>query len=330
MSTAAFSTRLTALFGTTHPILGGGLMWLSDATYVAALSKAGCMGFLTPRSFEGEATWQRELQRCAELAQGRPFGVNLTLSARAEANAGVQRALDQALASGVRHFETAGHAPHALIRAIKAAQGVVVHKASSLRHALSAQDAGADAIALVGMEEGGHPGANELPTMLLGALARGRIHVPLVLGGGIGHGSQLVAALALGAQGVLMGSRFLVCEEISAHPAYKQHLCGCDAHSTVRVLHTLGNTWRVLRNDTAEQVARIERAGADGYAAFGSLLDSRVARDACYAQGDWSRGMLSLGPAITFADRIEPLQAIVDTFMDQARSALAQLAPHQP
>ncbi|MBO9643655.1 MAG: nitronate monooxygenase [Pseudacidovorax sp.] len=325
MTPATLQTRLTQLFGIRHPVLGGGLMWLSDAAYVSALARAGCMGFLTPRSFPGEAEWRAQLQRCSDLSQGLAFGVNLTLSARPEANAEVPRWLDMALAHGVRHFETAGYGPQALIETIHAAGGIVVHKASSLRHGLAAQAAGADAIALVGMEEGGHPGMNELPTMLMGALARERITVPLVLGGGIGHGRQLAAALALGADGVLMGSRFLVCEEISAHPAYKAHLVDCDEHSTVRLLQSLGNTWRVLRNETARQIEAIERTGATDHAAFGGLIAGRLARDACYEGGDWQQGMLSLGPAIAFAHRIQPLDAIVDEFLAQCRDAMRAL-----
>jgi nitronate monooxygenase len=328
VSQPPLSTRLTRLFGLAYPILGGGLMWLSDARYVGALTNAGCMGFITPRSFDGEDALRDQLRRCSDLTEGRPYGVNLTLSARPQANTGVHRALEIALAHGVRHFETAGHAPDALIRAIHAGGGVVIHKASSVRHALTAQAAGADAVALVGMEEGGHPGANELPTMLMGALATARqqFHVPLVLGGGIGHGAQLAAALALGADGVLMGSRFLVSEEVSAHAAYKQHLLGCDEHSTMRLLHTLGNTWRVLRNDTARRIDEIERAGAADHAAFGDLISGHVARDHCYAQGDWQRGMLSLGPSIAFAKRIEPLAAIVAQLLEEARAALGRLS----
>jgi len=146
-----------------------------------------------------------------------------------------------------------------------------------------------------------------------------------VLGGGIGHGCQVAAALALGADGVLMGSRFLTCDEISSHPNYKAHLLECDEHSTIRLLHTLGNTWRVLRNDTAHRVDAIERAGTTGYAAFGPLLDSKVARDRCYGEGEWQAGMLSLGPAIGFATDIRPLAAIVEELVQQTRAALARL-----
>jgi len=320
-----FRTRITELFGIAHPILGGGLMWLSDANYVAALVNAGCMGFMTPRSFDSDGAFANALERCGELTGGKPFGVNLTLSKRPEANLAVRRWLDIALSHGVRFFETAGYAPTEIIGVLRAAGATVIHKAPSIRHALSAERAGADAIALVGMEEGGHPGANELPTMLMGALAADQFKAPVVLGGGIGHGRQIAAALAQGSDGVLIGSRFLVCEEISAHRDYKEHLSGCDEHSTVRLLHTLGNTWRVLRNETAQQVEAIERAGVADHAAFGDLIDGRHARDS-YVRGDWQRGMLSLGPSIAFAKRIEPLQQIVDQLLDQARASLDRLS----
>ncbi|SEK08699.1 nitronate monooxygenase [Variovorax sp. OK605] len=321
-----FRTRITELFGIAHPILGGGLMWLSGADYVAALVNAGCMGFITPRSFDSDEDFAQALVRCSALTGGKPFGVNLTLSSRPEANAAVRRWLDIALAHGVRFFETAGYAPTELIGTLHEAGAVVLHKAPSIRHALSAERAGADAIALIGMEEGGHPGTNELPTMLMGALAAEQFRVPVVLGGGIGHGRQLAAVLAQGHEGVMMGSRFLVCEEIGAHRGYKEHLLGCDEHSTVRLLHTLGNTWRVLRNDTARRIDEIERAGAADHAAFGDLISGRVARDHCYAQGDWQRGMLSLGPSIAFAKRIEPLAGIVAQLLDEARASLGRLS----
>lgn len=325
MTGPVFRTRITELLGIDHPILGGGLMWLSDARYVAALVNAGCMGFITPRSFEGDEAFAAALAQCSELTGGRAFGVNLTLSKRPEANSAVRRWMDIALAHGVRHFETAGYAPGELIGTLHAAGAVVVHKAPGLRHALAAERAGADAVAVVGMEEGGHPGANELPTMLLGALAAEQLRVPVVLAGGIGHGRQLAAVLAQGLEGVLIGTRFLVAEEIGTHGAYKQHLVGCDEHATVRLLHTLGNTWRVLANDTAREVGEIERAGANDHAAFGGLIDGRVTRDHCYAQGDWQRGMVSLGPSIAFAQRIEPLADIVADLLAQAQSALARV-----
>lgn len=326
MTTPSLRTRLTDLLGIKHPILGGGLMWLSDARYVAALVNAGCMGFITPRSFSSDEAFAEALALCAELTGGRPFGVNLTLSSRPEANASVRRWMTTALAHGVRLFETAGYAPIEVIETLHAAGARVIHKAPGLRYALAAERAGADAIVMVGMEEGGHPGANELSASLLGALAVDRLRVPVALAGGIGHGRQIAAALAQGLDGVMMGSRFLVAEEIPAHQAYKEHLVSCDEHASVRVLHTLGNTWRVLRNDTARQVEAIEQAGARDQVAFGELISGRSVRDHCYACGDWQRGMASLGPAIAFADQVEPLHVIVDRLVGQMQAAFRQLS----
>ncbi len=332
MSTAQplFRTRITELFGIEHPILGGGLMWLSDARYVAALVNAGCMGFITPRSFASPAAFREQLALCSELTDGRPFGVNLTLSSRPKANEQVPRWLDIALEHGVRRFETAGNAPGQLIETIHREHGVVIHKASNLRHALAAEKAGADAVAIIGMEEGGHPGTNELPSALLGALAIGRLSKPAALGGGIGSGGQLLAVLAQGLDGVVIGSRFLVCEEIGAHRAYKEHLVSCDEHATVRVLHSLGNTWRVLNNETARQIAEIERGGTADYAAYGDLISGATAREHCYEKGDWQRGMLSLGPAVAFANRIQPLKQIVDELLEEARRLQARLQAMTP
>jgi nitronate monooxygenase len=306
------------------------LRWLSDARYVAALVNSGCMGFITPRSFADLAAFRDELRLCGELTEGKPFGVNLTLSGRPTDNEQVPQWLDTALAHGVRMFETAGNAPAQLVQAIHRESGIVIHKASSLRHALAAERAGVDAVAVVGMEEGGHPGMNELPGSLLGALASQRVKVPVALGGGIGSGQQLLAALAQGLDGVVIGSRFLVCEEINAHRAYKEHLITCDEHSTVRLLHSLGNTWRVLANDTAREIAAIEKGGATDYGAYGDLISGTTARDHCYRHGDWQRGMLSLGPAIAFANQIQPLKEIVDCLMADAVAALSRLKSLSP
>lgn len=320
-----FKTRITELFGIRHPILGGGLMWLSDARYVAALVNAGCMGFITPRSFNTVEDFREQLLHCRELTSGKAFGVNLTLSSRSEMNRQVPLWLEIAIEMGVRHFETAGSAPAQLVHDIHNANGVVIHKASSVRHVLAAEAAGVDAVAIVGMEEGGHPGMNELPGSILAALAAAKLRVPVALGGGIGTGAQMLAVLAQGLDGVVMGSRFLVCDEINIHVAYKEHLTTCDENSTIRVLQSLRNTWRVLANATAREIEALERTGVSDYAAYGDLISGTTARDHCYRNGDWQKGMLSLGPAIAFATKIEPLRAIVDGLMEDAVAALARL-----
>ena len=320
----SWPTRITRLFGIRHPVLAGGLMWLSDASYVAAVVRAGAMAFMTPRSFS-ITEYEAELARCAQLCEGMPFGVNLTLSQRAEANAGVPRQLELALDAGVRHFETVGPGSGALIARIHAAGGLVIHKASTVEHALKAESLGADALALVGPEAGGHPGMNQLPTSVLCAYALEQLERPLAWGGGIGTGRQVAAALALGCDAVVMGSRFLACDEVTAHDNYKDRLIASGPADSVMTLRSTGHPWRVLANATAREVERLEAQGLKEYPAFGELAQGRYGRDGAYREGDPERGLLSLGPAVGFARQREPVAAVIEQLMAQATGRLEAL-----
>jgi nitronate monooxygenase len=238
--------------------------------------------------------------------------------------------LDAALAAGVRHFETAGRAPaDDLIRRIKDAGGVVIHKVPLLRHALTAERLGVDAVAIVGMECGGHPGANtDMPAMLGGALAAGRLTIPYAIGGGIGSGQQIVAALAVGADAVVLGTRFLAGAEVTAHPAYKARMvaAGEDDHIVCFARNTpLGGAWRVLNNATAREVRARESQGLTAHENFAELTTGTLQRDAAYARGDVEAGMLSMGPAVAFIDQSEPIAAIMDRLMGEAAAALNRL-----
>lgn len=328
MHPPVFRTRLTELFGIRHPILAGGLMWLSDARYVAAVVRAGGMGFLTPRSFPEPDGFARELERCRELAAGLPFGVNLNLSRVENHNQRLDHWLDLALRAGVRHFETVGRAPGALIRRIQAAGGIVIHKCPLLRHALAAERAGADAITILGREAGGHPGNAELSSLVVAPMAARQLAVPLVVGGGIGSGEGILAALAAGAEGVLLGSRLLAAEEVWAHPHYKARIVAADQDSSVLTFagtHPMG-AWRVLENETAREVLRREAAGAKGFGDFADLVGGTRSRDHVYRDGEVERGMLSCGPAAAFATAVEPMDAIIGTLMREAEAARQRLA----
>jgi nitronate monooxygenase len=320
-----FRTRITELMGMCHPILAGGLMWLSDACYVAAVVNAGGMAFITARSFEAEADFAAELELCSRLAGGKPFGVNLSLSRRADANMAAYRQLGLALDAGVRHFETAGPSPKPLFEAIHAAGGIVIHKCAYLAHALKAEEQGADAITLVGMEAGGHPGMHDLPATLLCSYALERLRVPLALGGGIGHGRQIAAALALGCDAVVIGTRFLGCDEVGTHENVKQRMLASGPEASTSVLRTLGNPVRVLHNETARQVAALEEQGARAYEDFGDLVLGITGRDGAYRGGDVERGLLSLGASIGFVEAREPVAAVMETLMRDAAAHAGRL-----
>ncbi|WP_232315144.1 NAD(P)H-dependent flavin oxidoreductase [Oceanibaculum pacificum] len=315
------ATRLTDLFGIQRPILCGGLMWLATAEYVAAVVNAGAMGFITPRSYPDIDAFRDAVQRCRQMTGGKPFGVNLYISARPGENEKMKLFLDVLIEEGVRHVETAGYSPEALLPRLREAGCVVVHKVTTLRHAQKAAAAGVDAVVMIGSECGGHPGMGDIPAMLLAARALEALDIPVVVGGGIGSGRQIAAALALGADGVLIGSRMLVADEIWAHRAMKEYLVGLDETCTTTVLRSLKNTYRCLANETAAEVARLEAAGQSDYATLGPLVGGALQKEA-YESGDWTKGVLSLGPAAAWCDRLEPAAAILDRL---EADALAQL-----
>jgi NAD(P)H-dependent flavin oxidoreductase YrpB (nitropropane dioxygenase family) len=324
-----FRTRITELFGIRHPILAGGLMWLSDASYVSAVVNAGGMGFITSRSWSTVESFRGELAKCARLTGGKPFGVNLSTSRHTDVP--LLSYLSVALEMGVRHFETAGRAPaDDLIAAIRAAGAIVIHKVPLIRHALTAERLGVDAVAIVGMECGGHPGANtDMPAMLGGAIAAQRLGIPFAIGGGIGTGRQLLAALALGADAVVMGTRLLAATEVSAHAAYKARLVDSGEDDSVVLFGGkpgMGGAWRVLSNETSREAKRREADGAEGFEAYSDLLRGSLTRDGCYLGGDPEKGMVSMGAAACFVDRVESMGAIIEGILRDAAAARDRLA----
>lgn len=304
-------TRITKLLNIRWPLLLGGMMWLSDARLVAAMVRAGGMGFITARSSRTDEQFREELRKCNDLTGGKAFGVNLTLSRHAEHNDVMHRRMHIALDEGVRMFETAGLPPTPFLSSLRRANALVIHKCAHVRHAVAAQKLGVDAVTLVGVEEGGHPGSNQLPTFLNGAYALEHIHIPLILGGGIGHGCQILAALALGADAVMMGSIFTPALETPAHGLYKQRVVATDQHGTRAVLGSLGDTWRIIDNENARKVAEIEQGGARSHSEFGDLISGERTQTLAYQAGQHEHGMLSMGPAVGFARAVEPVSAIM-------------------
>lgn len=317
-------TPFTRLFGIRHPIACGGLMWLATPAYVAAVARGGALGFLSARTCGTPEALREAIRACRAEAEGNPFGVNLTVTGRPVDDAvlpGLARALVE---EGVRAVETAGAPPTVLLPLLKDAGVTVMHKVTTLRHAQSAERLGVDAVAVVGMECGGHPGAELTGSMILGGLVPRRLGIPVVLGGGIGSGRQLVAALAMGAGGVLLGSRMLAADEIPAHDSYKAAVLAADERASTLVMGTMNNLFRVLDNDTARAVAALEAAGERDFEAYRPLARGTLQAEA-YASGAIDKGLLSMGPAAAFADRRMPVAAIIDTLLREAAEALDAL-----
>ncbi|MBC6404823.1 MAG: nitronate monooxygenase [Rhodospirillales bacterium] len=319
-----FRTRITELLGIRHPILAGGLMWLADARYVAAAVNAGAMGFITAKTFPDPERFRDELCLARQLTGNRPFGVNLYLALHGGDDAILERHTRILLDAGVSIVETAGRPPKALLPILKEAGCTVIHKVASLRHALSAQKLGVDAVTLVGAECGGHPGLEPVSTMVQTPLAARRLTLPFAVGGGIGCGAQLAAALAMGADAVTVGTRFTVAEEIWADRAYKERVLAAGSGGSRLVLQSLRSSMRVIDNQAARKVAALEARGVEDFEQLRPLAAGSEAY-AAYESGDVERGLLSMGPAAAFAERVEPLGAIVTRMLEEAAMGAGRL-----
>lgn len=314
-------TAITELFGIRLPIVAGGLQWLANADYVAAAGRAGIIGFITAASFPDVDGLRDEIRRCRDLCEGAPFGVNVSMLPKLVQGERTQEIFDVICAEGVGFVETSGRDPSPYLPALKAAGVTVLHKVSTVRHAIKAQAAGVDAVSIVGAECGGHPGLDLIGSFVQGRTARDALTIPYLIGGGVGTGEHLVAALALGASGVVIGTRFLVAEEIWAHRDYKDRLIAATERDTDLILVSLRNTMRVLRNDTSDLVRQIEVAGEGSVETLLPLVSGKIGR-AAYESGQWSRGALSVGQAVSFADKVEPLADIVARLEHQAHEAV--------
>lgn len=314
-------TPATDLFGTRFPLVAGGLQFLADANYAAACAHAGIIGFMTANHFPDDASLRDEIRRAQDLAGDLPFGVNIAMLPKSAAHERIEQIVDVVAKEGVRFVETTGRSPDPYLPTLKSAGIKVLHKVPGLKYAEKAQSVGVDMVTIVGWECGGHPGPNAIGSIVNAALAKQRLKIPYLIGGGLGHGSQILAALAMGASGVLMGTRFLASSEIPAHDDYKAALCAATENDTTISLWSVRNNARTLINDTTRIVAELERADPD--AGIGPLMphvSGAVARQT-YADGDTSRGMVYAGQALGFVSKSQPVAEIVDTLIAEFEAA---------
>ena len=320
------NTPLTEAFGLRLPVLAGGLMWLADADYVAACAHAGIMGFVTAASFPDPKDLKSEITKAKRLCGDKPFGVNVSMLPKlvpGEKTADIFKLIAD---EGVKAIETSGRNPEEYMEQLKAQGSFVIHKVPSVRFALKAQSIGVDMVAIVGAECGGHPGLDLIGTMVNNALALERLQIPFLIGGGIGHGAKISAAIAMGASGVVMGTRLLVAEELNAHRNYKQALVDATERDTALTMHTVRNTIRTLRNETTDVVAKLELENPEiGFEGLRAHVAGTVGRKA-YETGDVSRGMLSAGHALGLTDNIEPMAEIILRLEAQAEAAASRLS----
>ncbi|HEV2362834.1 MAG TPA: nitronate monooxygenase family protein [Caulobacteraceae bacterium] len=284
-------TRFTELFGVEHPITQGGMQWVGRWNLVSAVANAGALGFITALTQPTPEELQKEIGRCRDWTD-KPFGVNLTIlpAIKPPPYAEYRQAIIEA---GIKIVETAGYKPQEHVEAFHKHGIKVIHKCTSVRHALSAERMGADAISIDGFECAGHPGEDDTPGLILIPCAADQVKIPMIASGGFGDARGLVAALALGAEGINMGTRFMATKESPIHEAIKQQMVANDERSTDLIFRTMRNTARVAKNSISQQVVELERGGAT-FEQVRELVAGARGR-VVYETGDPEHGIWSAG-----------------------------------
>ena len=287
-------TRFTQMFGVRHPIVQGGMQWVGRASLVSAVANAGALGFITALTQPTPEDLEKEIKRCRELTD-KPFGVNLTIlpALKPPPYAEYRQAV---IESGVKIVETAGYNPQEHIAELKKHDIKVIHKCTAVRHAVKAEKIGADAISIDGFECAGHPGEDDVPGLILIPAAADKVSIPMIASGGFGDGRGLAAALALGAEGINMGTRFMCTVEAPIHRRIKEQIVANDERATDLIFRTLHNPARVARNVVSQEVLALERKGGATIDDVRHLVAGQRGR-AVYEEGDpdfgiWSAGMV--------------------------------------
>jgi nitronate monooxygenase len=290
----ALKTRFTEMFGVEHPIVQGGMQWVGRAELVAAVANAGGLGFITALTQPTPDDLRREIEKARRLTD-KPFGVNLTIlpAINPPPYAEYRQAI---IDMGVKIVETAGYKPQEHVDHFKEHGIKVIHKCTAVRHALSAERMGVDAISIDGFECAGHPGEDDIPGLILIPVAAEKVKIPMIASGGFGDARGLVAALALGADGVNMGTRFMCTVESPIHQKVKEQIVANDERATDLIFRTLHNTARVAKNTVSQQVVEIERRGGAKFEDVKDLV-AGVRGRVVYEEGDpdygiWSAGMV--------------------------------------
>ena len=315
-------TRITEMFGIEHPIIQGGMHFVGFAEMAAAVSNAGGLGIITGLTLGTPEKLAAEIAKCRGMTD-KPFGVNLTFLPMVNSPdyAGLIRAI---IEGGVKAVETAGNNPQAVLPVLKDAGIKVIHKCTSVRHSLKAQAIGCDAVSVDGFECGGHPGEDDVPNMILLPRAADELEIPFVASGGQADGRSLVASLAMGADGINMGTRFIATQEAPVHEKVKQAIVAASELDTRLVMRPLRNTERVLTNAAVERLLEKERElGAD--LKFADIAEEvagvypRIMREGEMDAGAWSCGMVA-----GLIHDIPTCQELIDRIMAEAEAIIGQ------
>ena len=313
-------TAITEMFGIEHPIIQGGMHYVGFAEMAAAVSNAGGLGIITGLTQGTPEKLANEIARCHDMTD-KPFGVNLTIlpTLTPPDYPGLVKAV---IDGGVKAVETAGRNPVELLGPLKDAGIKVIHKCTSVRHSLKAQDIGCDAVSVDGFECGGHPGEDDIPNFILLPRAADELEIPFVSSGGMADGRSLVASLAMGAQGMNMGTRFIATQEAPVHENVKKAIVAASELDTRLVMRPLRNTERVLANDAVERLLEKEKELGDAITIQDILPEVAGVYPKIMMEGAMDEGAWSCGMVAGLINDIPTCKELIDGIMSEAEEII--------
>lgn len=316
-------TAITEMFGIEHPIIQGGMHYVGFAEMAAAVSNAGGLGIITGLTQGTPEKLANEIARCHDMTD-KPFGVNLTIlpTLTPPDYPGLVKAV---IDGGVKVVETAGRNPVELLGPLKDAGIKVIHKCTSVRHSLKAQDIGCDAVSVDGFECGGHPGEDDIPNFILLPRAADELEIPFVSSGGMADGRSLVASLAMGAQGMNMGTRFIATKEAPVHDNVKQAIVAASEMDTRLVMRPLRNTERVMANAAVDRLIAKEKELGDAITIQDILPEVAGVYPSIMMDGEMDKGAWSCGMVAGLINDIPTCKELIDGIMEEADAILARM-----
>ena len=310
-----FKTRITGLFGIEYPIIQGAMMWLSRAELISAVANAGGLGIMASSTFPTAKELRQEIKKTKSMTD-KPFAVNITLLPTIRA-VNYEEYINAAVEEGVGIIETAGRSPEPYMKQLREAKVKIVHKAARVRDVKTAERLGVDAVTIIGFEAAGHPSMEDVTSSVLIPRAVDEVKIPIIAGGGIGDARGFIAALALGAEGVVLGTRFMACKECPAHPKIKQHMMQVTERDTALIQRSINNQERVINTDFAQSVLEMEGKGAtlEELLPLISGLQGRQAQE----EGDINAGAIPCGQTIGLIHDIPSAKEIIEGIISEAK-----------
>jgi len=319
-------TRVTEQLGIRYPIIQGGMQWVGTAEMASAVSNAGGLGILTALTQPTPQALADEIVRCRSMTD-KPFGVNITILPAIKPPP-YEEYMAAVIDSGIKIVETAGNSPKTFVEKFKAAGILIVHKCTTVRHAISAERYGVDMVSIDGFECAGHPGEDDIPGLVLIPIAAKALKIPVIASGGIGDGRGMAAALVLGAEGVNMGTRFMTTREAPIHDNIKRALIAGSERDTNLIFRTLKNTARVFKNAISDEVVRLERReGGCEFAEVRPLVVGERGKR-MFAEGEIDGGIVSAGMVIGLLDDIPTCAELLERMVTECRERLGVAASY--